>query len=139
MCPKVSEYFLRSLYLNKTYNIVLVLNLCFYNLVSLSSYFNNEVTVLNSYVSCIWQEVRILLTAHFQSQNADNIPPGYEPISLLEALNGVQPVSPTIPSAPLYEEIQYSGDMGDPLNLTGRQQGGDAASIKSKGSKSPDG
>lgn len=76
-------------------------------------------------------------TLRFKSQNADNIPPGYEPISLLEALNGVQPVSPTIPSAPLYEEIPYSGDMGDPLNLTGRQQGGETASIKS--SKSPDG
>ncbi|KTG07424.1 hypothetical protein cypCar_00008215 [Cyprinus carpio] len=71
--------------------------------------------------------------------NADNIPPGYEPISLLEALNGVQPVSPSIPSAPLYEEIQFSGEMGDPLNLTGRQQNADTTSMKGKGSKSPDG
>lgn len=74
-----------------------------------------------------------------ESQNADNIPPGYEPISLLEALNGVQPVSPSIPSAPLYEEIQFSGEMGDPLNLTGRQQNADTTSVKGKGSKSPDG
>lgn len=74
-----------------------------------------------------------------ESQNADNIPPGYEPISLLEALNGVQPVSPSIPSAPLYEEIQFSGEMGDPLNLTGRQQIPDTTSVKGKGSKSPDG
>ncbi len=74
-----------------------------------------------------------------ESQNADNIPPGYEPISLLEALNGVQPMSPSIPSAPLYEEIQFSGEMGDPLNLTGRQQNADTTSMKGKGSKSPDG
>ncbi|XP_063652656.1 E3 ubiquitin-protein ligase MGRN1 isoform X6 [Pan troglodytes] len=41
--------------------------------------------------------------------NSDSIPPGYEPISLLEALNGLRAVSPAIPSAPLYEEITYSG------------------------------
>ncbi|XP_073774023.1 probable E3 ubiquitin-protein ligase MGRN1 isoform X1 [Danio rerio] len=76
---------------------------------------------------------------HTEHSNADNIPPGYEPISLLEALNGVQPVSPSIPSAPLYEEIQFSGEMGDPLNLTGRQQNGDPGALKGKGSKSPDG
>uniref|UniRef100_A0A8C2EI11 E3 ubiquitin-protein ligase n=1 Tax=Cyprinus carpio TaxID=7962 RepID=A0A8C2EI11_CYPCA len=69
----------------------------------------------------------------------NNIPPGYEPISLLEALNGVQPMSPSIPSAPLYEEIQFSEDMGDPLNLTGRQQSAETTSMKGKGSKSPDG
>ncbi|KAM9584315.1 E3 ubiquitin-protein ligase MGRN1 isoform 3-T5 [Trichechus inunguis] len=39
----------------------------------------------------------------------DSVPPGYEPISLLEALNGLRAVSPAIPSAPLYEEITYSG------------------------------
>ncbi|OCT58247.1 mahogunin ring finger 1, E3 ubiquitin protein ligase S homeolog isoform X1 [Xenopus laevis] len=42
---------------------------------------------------------------HDDSTGADNIPPGYEPISLLEALNGL--CSPP-PSAPLYEEISYS-------------------------------
>ncbi|XP_023567166.1 E3 ubiquitin-protein ligase MGRN1 [Octodon degus] len=41
--------------------------------------------------------------------SSDSIPPGYEPISLLEALNGLRAVSPAIPSAPLYEEITYSG------------------------------
>uniref|UniRef100_A0A8C1QBJ8 E3 ubiquitin-protein ligase n=1 Tax=Cyprinus carpio TaxID=7962 RepID=A0A8C1QBJ8_CYPCA len=76
---------------------------------------------------------------HTEHSNADNIPPGYEPISLLEALNGVQPMSPSIPSAPLYEEIQFSEDMGDPLNLTGRQQSAETTSMKGKGSKSPDG
>uniref|UniRef100_A0A672PWX5 E3 ubiquitin-protein ligase n=1 Tax=Sinocyclocheilus grahami TaxID=75366 RepID=A0A672PWX5_SINGR len=76
---------------------------------------------------------------HTEHSNADNIPPGYEPISLLEALNGVQPVSPSIPSAPLYEEIPFSGEMGDPLNLTGRQQNAETTSMKGKGSKSPDG
>lgn len=42
-------------------------------------------------------------------QSSDSVPPGYEPISLLEALNGLRAVSPAIPSAPLYEEITYSG------------------------------
>lgn len=42
-------------------------------------------------------------------QSSDSIPPGYEPISLLEALNGLRAISPAIPSAPLYEEITYSG------------------------------
>nr|XP_045730768.1 E3 ubiquitin-protein ligase MGRN1 isoform X1 [Mirounga angustirostris] len=41
--------------------------------------------------------------------SSDSIPPGYEPISLLEALNGLRAISPAIPSAPLYEEITYSG------------------------------
>ena len=46
-------------------------------------------------------------------QSADSIPPGYEPISLLEALNGLRAVPPAGPqavaTAPLYEEITYSG------------------------------
>lgn len=42
-------------------------------------------------------------------QSSDSVPPGYEPISLLEALNGLRAISPAIPSAPLYEEITYSG------------------------------
>lgn len=46
-------------------------------------------------------------------QSADSIPPGYEPVSLLEALNGLRAVPPAIPpavpTAPLYEEITYSG------------------------------
>lgn len=41
--------------------------------------------------------------------SSDSIPPGYEPISLLEALNGLRAISPVLPSAPLYEEITYSG------------------------------
>eukprot|EP00071_Canis_lupus_P042268 XP_022275825.1 E3 ubiquitin-protein ligase MGRN1 isoform X2 [Canis lupus familiaris] len=41
--------------------------------------------------------------------SSDSVPPGYEPISLLEALNGLRAISPAIPSAPLYEEITYSG------------------------------
>ncbi|XP_040829344.1 E3 ubiquitin-protein ligase MGRN1 isoform X1 [Ochotona curzoniae] len=44
-----------------------------------------------------------------RATSSDSIPPGYEPISLLEALNGLRAVSPAIPSAPLYEEITYSG------------------------------
>lgn len=46
---------------------------------------------------------------HDEHSNSDSVPPGYEPISLLEALNGLRAVSPAIPSAPLYEEITYSG------------------------------
>ncbi|XP_053412093.1 E3 ubiquitin-protein ligase MGRN1 isoform X2 [Nycticebus coucang] len=46
---------------------------------------------------------------HEEHSSSDSIPPGYEPISLLEALNGLRAISPAIPSAPLYEEITYSG------------------------------
>ncbi|TSK14666.1 putative E3 ubiquitin-protein ligase MGRN1 [Bagarius yarrelli] len=79
-----------------------------------------------------------------ENSNSENIPPGYEPVSLLEALNGVQPVSPALPSAPLYEEVRYSGEMGDPLTLSMKQQSTvelstDPATLKSKLSKSPDG
>lgn len=75
------------------------------------------------------------------TQNSENIPSGYEPVSLLEALNGVQPA---LPSAPLYEEVRFSGEMNDPLNLSGRQQSPadlseDAATLKVKVSKSPNG
>ncbi|XP_045676850.1 E3 ubiquitin-protein ligase MGRN1 isoform X2 [Phyllostomus hastatus] len=46
---------------------------------------------------------------HDEHSSTDSIPPGYEPISLLEALNGLRAISPALPSAPLYEEITYSG------------------------------
>ncbi|XP_019515865.1 PREDICTED: E3 ubiquitin-protein ligase MGRN1 isoform X2 [Hipposideros armiger] len=46
---------------------------------------------------------------HDEHSSSDSTPPGYEPISLLEALNGLRAISPAIPSAPLYEEITYSG------------------------------
>ncbi|XP_025130500.1 E3 ubiquitin-protein ligase MGRN1 isoform X2 [Bubalus kerabau] len=50
---------------------------------------------------------------HDEHSSADSIPPGYEPVSLLEALNGLRAVPPAIPpavpTAPLYEEITYSG------------------------------
>uniref|UniRef100_A0A8D1Y1N9 E3 ubiquitin-protein ligase n=1 Tax=Sus scrofa TaxID=9823 RepID=A0A8D1Y1N9_PIG len=46
---------------------------------------------------------------HEEHSSSDSIPPGYEPISLLEALNGLRAVSPAVPSAPLYEEITYAG------------------------------
>ncbi|XP_071975784.1 E3 ubiquitin-protein ligase MGRN1 [Engystomops pustulosus] len=45
---------------------------------------------------------------HDDNSGADNIPPGFEPISLLEALNGLR--SPPA-SAPLYEEIPYSENL----------------------------
>uniref|UniRef100_A0A8C5S3V1 E3 ubiquitin-protein ligase n=1 Tax=Laticauda laticaudata TaxID=8630 RepID=A0A8C5S3V1_LATLA len=74
---------------------------------------------------------------------SDNIPPGYEPISLLEALNGLRSVSPSIPSAPLYDEISYSGVLdGLPppsRPLVGLDRGGvENNHQKSKHSKSPD-
>ncbi|XP_048088612.1 probable E3 ubiquitin-protein ligase MGRN1 isoform X1 [Alosa alosa] len=76
------------------------------------------------------------------SQNSENIPPGYEAISLLEALNGICSVPSPIPSAPLYKEIQFPGDAGDPLALTRPQSvsdlPGDTSMLKGKGSKSPD-
>ncbi|KAI1896028.1 hypothetical protein AGOR_G00090580 [Albula goreensis] len=80
---------------------------------------------------------------HDEHSNSDNIPPGFEPISLLEALNGLRSVSPGIPSAPLYDEINFSGGMGDTLPLSGRQLGsaersGDPGLQKGKVSKSPD-
>ncbi|XP_020834252.1 E3 ubiquitin-protein ligase MGRN1 isoform X1 [Phascolarctos cinereus] len=74
--------------------------------------------------------------------NSDNIPPGYEPISLLEALNGLRSISPAIPSAPLYEEITYSG-VSDGLSqagcpLAGLDRALESSLQKSKPNKSPD-
>ncbi|OXB74496.1 UNVERIFIED_CONTAM: hypothetical protein H355_001878 [Colinus virginianus] len=74
--------------------------------------------------------------------SSDNIPPGYEPISLLEALNGLRSVSPSIPSAPLYDEINYSGmvDGMPPANrpLVGMDRAVESSHQKGKRSKSPD-
>ncbi|XP_018612914.1 probable E3 ubiquitin-protein ligase MGRN1 isoform X2 [Scleropages formosus] len=76
--------------------------------------------------------------------SSDSVPPGFEPISLLEALNGLRSTSPAIPSAPLYEEINFSGGLGgDPSPLSGRslgspEHGTDVGSQKGKVSKSPD-
>uniref|UniRef100_A0A8C9AMM7 E3 ubiquitin-protein ligase n=1 Tax=Prolemur simus TaxID=1328070 RepID=A0A8C9AMM7_PROSS len=75
--------------------------------------------------------------------SSDSIPPGYEPISLLEALNGLRAISPAIPSAPLYEEITYSG-VSDGLSqascpLAGMERLAESSHQKGKlRSKSPD-
>ncbi|CAI5791807.1 E3 ubiquitin-protein ligase MGRN1 isoform X1 [Podarcis lilfordi] len=79
---------------------------------------------------------------HDEHSCSDNIPPGYEPISLLEALNGLRSISPSIPSAPLYDEITYTGVL-DGLPLSGRPLVGldravESSHQKSKRSKSPD-
>ncbi|XP_042294156.1 E3 ubiquitin-protein ligase MGRN1 isoform X1 [Sceloporus undulatus] len=79
---------------------------------------------------------------HDEHSCSDNIPPGYEPISLLEALNGLRSISPSIPSAPLYDEITYTGVL-DGLPLSGRPLVGLDRAVenshqKSKRSKSPD-
>ncbi|KAK6476114.1 putative E3 ubiquitin-protein ligase MGRN1 isoform X1 [Huso huso] len=76
---------------------------------------------------------------HDEHSSLDNIPPGFEPISLLEALNGQQSVSPEIPSAPLYEEINFSGSLGESHLLSSLPLGtSDRAMDKGKVSKSPD-
>uniref|UniRef100_A0ABM5EZH2 E3 ubiquitin-protein ligase n=1 Tax=Pogona vitticeps TaxID=103695 RepID=A0ABM5EZH2_9SAUR len=78
---------------------------------------------------------------HDEHSCSDNLPPGYEPISLLEALNGLRSVSPSLPSAPLYDEISYTGVL-DGLPLSGRPLGLDrtveSSHQSSKHSKSPD-
>lgn len=72
-------------------------------------------------------------------QSTDSVPPGFEPISLLEALNGLRSVSPAIPSAPLYEEINFSGGLGgDGRQLSSPEHLSDGSLQKSKVSKSPD-
>ncbi|XP_054849384.1 E3 ubiquitin-protein ligase MGRN1 isoform X1 [Eublepharis macularius] len=79
---------------------------------------------------------------HDEHSCSDNIPPGYEPISLLEALNGLRSVSPSIPSAPLYDEITYTGVLdGLPppsRPLVGLDRAMESSHQKSKRSKSPD-
>ncbi|KAJ7421146.1 E3 ubiquitin-protein ligase MGRN1 [Pitangus sulphuratus] len=79
---------------------------------------------------------------HDEHSSSDNIPPGYEPISLLEALNGLRSVSPSIPSAPLYDEISYSGvvDGIPPASrpLVAMDRALESGHQKGKRSKSPD-
>lgn len=72
-------------------------------------------------------------------QSTDSVPPGFEPISLLEALNGLCSVSPAIPSAPLYDEINFSGGLGsDSRQLSSPEHLSDGSLQKGKVSKSPD-
>uniref|UniRef100_A0A674PC71 E3 ubiquitin-protein ligase n=1 Tax=Takifugu rubripes TaxID=31033 RepID=A0A674PC71_TAKRU len=71
--------------------------------------------------------------------DTDSVPPGFEPISLLEALNGLRSVSPGIPSAPLYEEINFSGGLGgESRQLSSPEHLSDSSLQKGKVSKSPD-
>uniref|UniRef100_A0A8C5PLZ3 E3 ubiquitin-protein ligase n=1 Tax=Leptobrachium leishanense TaxID=445787 RepID=A0A8C5PLZ3_9ANUR len=65
---------------------------------------------------------------HDDNSGADNLPPGFEPISLLEALNGLRSPPPT---APLYEEIPYN----EGLPVRGTQ---DSSVHKSKHLKTSD-
>uniref|UniRef100_A0A4W4DS00 E3 ubiquitin-protein ligase n=1 Tax=Electrophorus electricus TaxID=8005 RepID=A0A4W4DS00_ELEEL len=72
-------------------------------------------------------------------QSSDSVPPGFEPISLLEALNGLTAISPGVPSAPLYDEINFSGSLsGDSRQLSSPEHSGDSGLQKGKVSKSPD-
>uniref|UniRef100_A0AAY4CR57 E3 ubiquitin-protein ligase n=1 Tax=Denticeps clupeoides TaxID=299321 RepID=A0AAY4CR57_9TELE len=76
---------------------------------------------------------------HDEHSSSDSVPPGFEPISLLEAMNGLRAVSPGIPSAPLYDEINFSsGTGGNGRQLTPTELPGDGALQKGKVSKSPD-
>uniref|UniRef100_A0A4W6DQY5 E3 ubiquitin-protein ligase n=1 Tax=Lates calcarifer TaxID=8187 RepID=A0A4W6DQY5_LATCA len=76
---------------------------------------------------------------HDEHSSTDSVPPGFEPISLLEALNGLRSVSPAIPSAPLYDEINFSGGLGgDSRQLSSPEHLSDGSLQKSKVSKSPD-
>ncbi|XP_072560861.1 E3 ubiquitin-protein ligase MGRN1b isoform X2 [Paramormyrops kingsleyae] len=72
-------------------------------------------------------------------QSAESVPPGFEPISLLEALNGLRAVSPAVPSAPLYDELGFSGGLGVERSLSSPEHIGDSGGQpKNKASKSPD-
>lgn len=76
---------------------------------------------------------------HDEHSSSDSVPPGFEPISLLEAMNGLRAVSPSIPSAPLYDEINFSGGVvADGRPISPSELPSDSASQKSKVSKSPD-
>uniref|UniRef100_A0A668ANB5 E3 ubiquitin-protein ligase n=1 Tax=Myripristis murdjan TaxID=586833 RepID=A0A668ANB5_9TELE len=71
--------------------------------------------------------------------SSDAVPPGFEPISLLEALNGLRSVSPAIPSAPHYDEINFSGGLGGESRQLGSPEHlSDGGLQKGKVSKSPD-
>uniref|UniRef100_A0A4W6DSC6 E3 ubiquitin-protein ligase n=1 Tax=Lates calcarifer TaxID=8187 RepID=A0A4W6DSC6_LATCA len=78
-------------------------------------------------------------TMDHDEHSVNSVPPGFEPISLLEALNGLRSVSPAIPSAPLYDEINFSGGLGgDSRQLSSPEHLSDGSLQKSKVSKSPD-
>ncbi|KAM8844940.1 E3 ubiquitin-protein ligase MGRN1b isoform 2-T2 [Spinachia spinachia] len=76
---------------------------------------------------------------HDEHSSTDSVPPGFEPISLLEALNGLQSVSPAIPTAPLYDDINFSGaPVGEGRQLGSPEHLSDGGLQKAKVSKSPD-
>ncbi|XP_030194607.1 E3 ubiquitin-protein ligase MGRN1b isoform X4 [Gadus morhua] len=76
---------------------------------------------------------------HDEHSSSDSVPPGFEPISLLEALNGLRSISPANPSAPLYDDINFSGGGGESRALSSPEHLSDGGSLqKSKVSKSPD-
>lgn len=67
----------------------------------------------------------------------DSVPPGYEPISLLEALNGLRAASPARPSAPLYEEVTSSAG-SDGLSQASCPRAGTERLQTAPRTKSPD-
>ncbi|XP_048847444.1 E3 ubiquitin-protein ligase MGRN1b [Brienomyrus brachyistius] len=76
---------------------------------------------------------------HDDHSSAESVPPGFEPISLLEALNGLRAVSPAVPSAPLYDELGFSGGLGVERSLSSPEHIGDSGGQQNtKASKSPD-
>ncbi|XP_077414489.1 E3 ubiquitin-protein ligase MGRN1b isoform X1 [Vanacampus margaritifer] len=74
---------------------------------------------------------------HDEHSGTDSVPPGFEPVSLLEALNGLRSVSPAVPSAPLYDDINFSGGDGG-RQLSSPEHLSDGGLQKGKVSKSPD-
>lgn len=57
----------------------------------------------------------------------------------MEALNGLTAMSPGVPSAPLYDEINFSGSLsGDSRQLSSPEHSGESSLQKGKVSKSPD-
>uniref|UniRef100_A0AAQ5ZB67 E3 ubiquitin-protein ligase n=1 Tax=Amphiprion ocellaris TaxID=80972 RepID=A0AAQ5ZB67_AMPOC len=78
-------------------------------------------------------------TMDHDEHSVNSVPPGFEPISLLEALNGLRSASPAIPSAPLYDEINFSGGLGgENRQLSSPEHLSDGSLQKGKVSKSPD-
>uniref|UniRef100_A0AAQ5XJT7 E3 ubiquitin-protein ligase n=1 Tax=Amphiprion ocellaris TaxID=80972 RepID=A0AAQ5XJT7_AMPOC len=82
---------------------------------------------------------KYIVSVCYLPQSTDSVPPGFEPISLLEALNGLRSASPAIPSAPLYDEINFSGGLGgENRQLSSPEHLSDGSLQKGKVSKSPD-
>lgn len=112
-------------------------NLDLYRLSFCLCNFGNDV-IQQLFQELLTTDCRLILV-YVPLQGTDSVPPGFEPISLLEALNGQQSVSPAIPSAPLYDDINFSGGPGgESRQLSSPEHLSDGSLQKGKVSKSPD-